>query len=172
MVVIVTLVSAIANKGILYSAGSLIIILLLILVPLTFFIRYKVKNKQWENIDASNKKERPSFYFTAIALIVILIIFLSIFSVFAFLIKGSISVLILLIFHAVLNKYLKASLHIAFAVFTSLVVYTFYPVIGYILFAVVPILIWARLKLKRHTPGEIAAGIATGTAAALVAIIF
>jgi hypothetical protein len=170
MVILLVFFSSFSGN-IIYSAGSVLIVLAIVLIPLTIYIRSKVRKKEWGNIDASNKKERPPFYLLTIILLLVLITIISFIPSFAFLLRGSIAVVVLLILHALLNKYIKASLHLSFASFTMLMLMGQGFTYGLLILVVIPVLFWARLILKRHTVPELLSGLAAGSAIAAAALL-
>jgi membrane-associated phospholipid phosphatase len=173
MVVILVIASADASGSKLSYFSSIAIVLIFVLIPLAFFIRRKVKRREWENIDASNQEERPAFYLVAISLLILLNTIFYFLPGYKDMTKGGLGVLMLLIIHALLNKKIKASLHTAFAIFTTVFLLSINFYAGLIiLIAVIPLLVWSRLLLKRHSIREIITGIITGSISGLTAIYF
>lgn len=123
-------------------------------------IVFEVLKGEFSDFDISKKEQRQKFFFI---LLVLGLIYLSI----ALLFKGpffSISIISLgiafgIIIFAIISKFLKASIHVgvvcAFVVSMSILygIGALYATIW-----LVPLLIWARIYLKKHTPVEVLAG--------------
>lgn len=70
---------------------------------------------------------------------------------------------------ALATRWIKVSLHMAFAALAATALALFRSPIGYLLLLALPALVWSRLILGRHTPLEVALGtiIGAGAGAAL-----
>ena len=66
---------------------------------------------------------------------------------------------------AMTTRWIKVSLHMAFATFVAVALALSRSPAGYLLLLALPPLLWSRLTLKRHTGAEIAGGMAIGTLA-------
>ena len=69
---------------------------------------------------------------------------------------------------ALVNRWVKASLHVGFAVMAAMTLILLGHVVGWALVPVVPALGWSRLVLGRHSPAELLAGGLLGLSASLL----
>ena len=68
---------------------------------------------------------------------------------------------------AVLNRWIKLSLHMASLAFAGVAAWPLSPLGGMAAIALLPLLAWSRLRLSRHTWPEILGGTALGALAGL-----
>ena len=66
---------------------------------------------------------------------------------------------------ALATKWIKVSLHMAFATLAATALALSRLPVGYALLVALPVLAWSRLTLERHTPLEVVLGMAIGAAA-------
>lgn len=133
--------------------------------------------EKWRGIfsdfDLSKREERWKFF--AIVFAPIMLYFLA--SIF---IKGlffstsiiSIGILLALILFVVANRFIKPSIHAAVACAYVISVAILYgPIAFFITFWMVPVVIWSRLHLKKHTGNELFVGGIIGTLITLLTFI-
>ena len=141
------------------------------LVPTTLFILYMVKTGRFSDIDVSDQKQRNTLSIVSVLLAVT--------SAIVFTVGNAPRNTRLLIYAmvtctslvgAVVNLWSKISLHSMTAASAATgLAFVFWPV-G-LLFGVVALMVgWSRIKLKRHTPGQVYAGWLV--AVAFTAVIF
>lgn len=118
----------------------------------------------FSDIDVSKRSERTKFY-------LILCPFILVYILLSFLFKGIFFPLLLiavgmifgLILYEVVTLKIKASMHVGIAVAWAITMGILYgPLVFMISCSIIPIVIWARLRLKRHSVSEIVAGGALG----------
>jgi hypothetical protein len=143
-----------------------------VIVPLFVLMILQVRRGRWGNVDASNKRERPVLYGVGIAAVAALVVYLWIQDAEAFLIRGAVIVLVLLLVCAAATRRIKLSLHVAAAALAATALILLGSAVGWIIAAVVPVLIWSRLALGRHTPAELAVGLVLGAAAGVAMHLF
>jgi hypothetical protein len=131
---------------------------LAVLLPMGLFMMQQVRHGKWNNIDASEPAERPSFYVVAIFSTAILAAFFAHRPATQIVARGALGLLALLIIASLLNRRLKISLHVAFATFVAVTLFFVQAKIGALATLFVPALAWARLKMSRHSPIEVLAG--------------
>jgi hypothetical protein len=149
---------------------SVAIVVLVTIVPLLILMTRKVRSGAWENADASNRKERPILYLVGTLGLVGLLAYLTVFTVLRpqdFMIRGLIATLGMFAACAAATRWIKVSLHMAFAALAATALSLMGSAVGYVLVLMLPALAWARLTLGRHTPLELALGTAAGTTAAV-----
>lgn len=148
---------------------SVAIVVLVTIMPILILMTRKVRSGAWENADASNRGERPILYLVGALGLVGLLAYLTVFRPQHFMLRGLVATLGMFAACAVATRWIKVSLHMAFAALAATALMG--SAVGYVLVLMLPALAWARLTLGRHTPLELALGTAAGTAAG-VAIHF
>jgi hypothetical protein len=138
------------------------------LLPIAILMLVQVRRGSWDNVDASNAGERPVLFLVGGMALGGLLTYLSIRHPESLLLRGGAVVLGMLTTCAVLTRWIKVSLHMAFATLTVTSLLLIGSPVGWILCLVVPALAWARLALGRHTPWEVILGGLIGVAAGLV----
>ena len=76
--------------------------------------------------------------------------------------RGCAATAVLLGLAAILNRWIKLSNHVAFAMFTGVLLSHFALGWGLAVLAIVPLVAWSRLALSRHTLQEIFGGMVLG----------
>ncbi|MDP3988131.1 MAG: hypothetical protein Q8P80_03225 [Candidatus Levybacteria bacterium] len=119
----------------------------------------------FSDYDLSKREERWKFY--AIIMIPVILYFIA--SLF---LKGlffsmsiiSIGTILGLLMFVIANKFLKPSIHTGVAsAYVVSVALLYGPIAFFITFWMVPVIIWARLTLKKHTKNEVLVGGIIGT---------
>lgn len=146
----------------------------LFLAAALFFILYP-KSKIGDidrDLDISHKENRHIFYsicaFISILFFIISVLFKGFFFPLSII---SLGLLLGIISFDLLNYYLKVSIHVAIAtayIVTFYVLYGFWPFLGVVW--ILPVIIWARLYLKKHTKKEVIAGVVLGAFIVLVTV--
>jgi hypothetical protein len=144
---------------------NLVVVAGFVIVPSFVLMIWQVRRGRWANVDASNKRERPLLYGVGIAAVATLLVYLSVRGAEAFLVRGAVIVLVLLLVCAGATRWIKLSLHVAAAALTATALILLGSPVGWIIAAALPALIWSRLALGRHTPAELMVGLAFGIAA-------
>ena len=141
---------------------------LLTLVPVAVLMVRQVRRGAWGNVDASSRAERPVLFAVgAIGLVALLVYSLAV-RPQSFLLRGGVVTLAMLAACAVTTRWLKVSLHMAFAALSATTLLLLGSAAGWVLLPVVPLLAWSRLRLGRHAVAEVVAGTLAGFAAGLV----
>jgi membrane-associated phospholipid phosphatase len=142
------------------SAGetlrALLLVALVAILPVAWLMARKVRRREWGNVDASKREERPLLYAVGLAALLCLLAYLLLFGGNSFLLRGVLGTLALLAAAAVATRWLKVSLHMAFAALAATVLLG--SAVGWLLAAFLPLLAWSRLALARHRPAELAVG--------------
>ena len=164
-------VAATLRMGPAAALQPLAVVALAVLLPLGVFMYRRVRSGRWGSIDASLAAERPALFFLALALVVGLGAFVALSPRLGFLSRGIVSVLLLLSVAAFLNRWIKASLHVAFAAYSGTVLLRLALPVGLAVLAFLPVLAGARLAMHRHTFPEICAGCAIGGAVGVLTLV-
>jgi membrane-associated phospholipid phosphatase len=85
----------------------------------------------------------------------------------SFFLRGASTVLAMLVVAAVATRWVKVSLHVAFAALAATVLTSSGSSVGYVMIPAVPAVAWSRLVLARHSAVELACGAVLGIAAGL-----
>jgi hypothetical protein len=144
-----------ALKWLLYSMVFFIVVGLFVLIG--------VSKKIFTDIDVSKREQRP-----------LLFLFVSILSLFylsgllflkgpPILFAGISGVMLSIILFVFINRHIKASLHVASVASVLITLAIMYEGFFWLLLGLVPLIAWARIKTKRHTPYEALAGGIAGT---------
>jgi hypothetical protein len=152
------------------AVQSVLFVTLTVLAPVAILMVRQVRRGRWENVDASNVSERPVLFTVALAALVAGLAWLWLSDPQSFLIRGMLVVAAFLLLASILTRWVKLSLHVAFAALTATALCLIGSPVGYALVAVVPVLFWSRLALARHRVHELLAGLGlgVGTGAVLV----
>jgi hypothetical protein len=151
------------------AVQSVAIVALFTIVPLAVLMWRQVRRGRWENADASNRAERPILYVAGGFAVVALLAYLLLLRPQSFMVRGVVATLGMLTVCGVATRWIKVSLHMAFAALAAIALVLMRAPMGYVLLLALPALVWSRLILHRHTPIEIAFGAVIGavTAAAI-----
>jgi hypothetical protein len=164
MVGILVGVAAAGRGGTVVS--SLSVVAIFTVIPMAVLMVRQVRSGAWENVDASNRRERGTMFAVGGATMGGLLIFVTLVQPQSFLLRGVLGTLAMFAACAVATKWIKVSLHMAFATFTTTILALSGSAIGLALVPLVPALAWSRLVLERHTPRELVLGAAIGGVAA------
>lgn len=136
-------------------------VVLLSIVPMFLLIARRVRAGAWTNYDVSVREQRAGMYPAALAITAATALVLAWAQVPRPILRGVLAILLLIGLAALVNRWLKVSLHTAFAVYTAL---AFVPSRGLVAGALVLALAiaWSRLELGRHTLAEVLGGALLG----------
>ena len=162
------LVALAASRQRTAADGTRLVLLVvgIIIVPLFVYMWRKWRSGQWTTIDASRSADRPSFYRRALLLVGVLLAVFFFMRESAAMLRGCIAVAALVLLLAILNRWSKLSIHMAFALFAAVMMSSFAPQWALALAIFAPALAWSRLVLQRHTLAEVIGGAGLGAAVA------
>ena len=155
------------------SRGALhpvILVLVSIVVPVAGLMVRQVRRGRWSNADASNRSERPVLFAVTLSGLIVAVAWLLLSDPQSFLVRGLLVTTGFILFAALLTRWIKLSLHVAFAAMTATALALIGSPVGYGVIAAVPVLAWARLSLARHTLPEVVVGLALGVATGIVLV--
>ena len=141
------------------------IVVLFTIVPLAILMVRQVRRGAWDNADASNRSERPILYLVGGAALLALLAYFVVLRPQSFMVRGALTTLGMMACCAFLTKWIKVSLHMAFAALVATALVLTRSPVGYALLLALPALVWSRLTLERHTLPEVALGTIIGAAA-------
>jgi hypothetical protein len=137
-------------------------ILLIVVLPIFFYINRKVKQGNFADHDVSARTKRPSLYLVGLGVIGLMIGVLYFTHQPKDIISGAMAAFGLTLSSFLINFKLKTSLHAGFSFLIALLVLPSDLLVGGILFAFACLIGWSRLALRRHTLPEILMGTALG----------
>ncbi len=152
------------------AASALLLVGVAAILPVALLMIGQVRGGKWDNADASNRAERPILYAAGLIALAALLTYELMFRPGSFLIRGVVVVMIMLAVCAIVTRWIKVSLHMAFAALSATTLLLLGSPAGWLLLVVLPILAWSRLALSRHTVAEVASGSVAGAAAAYVIV--
>jgi hypothetical protein len=135
------------------------------IVPMAVLMWHQVRRGSWENADASNRAERPILYAVLGTALVVLLAYLLVVRSHSFMVRGVVTTLGMLAVCGAATRWVKVSLHMAFAALAATALVLMRAPVGYALLLALPLLVWSRLILRRHTPVEAALGTLIGAGA-------
>ena len=139
-----------------------------IFIPLTVKSYKGMKDGTYTNFDISEKSQRQSWYFFALALLAIVTIVLFITDQSRVLRLNMLFAFILLLTSQLMNYFIKSSLHVSLNIFLAFSMLPLSLVTAIVLFIFVILISWSRLELQRHTLKEIFAGAWIGFATGIL----
>ena len=144
---------------------SVMLVVAFTIVPLAVLMVRQVRRGAWQNADASNQAERPVLFVVGGLALVALLAYVMLLQPQSFMVRGILTTLGMLAACALATRWIKVSLHMAFATFAAAALALARSPAGYVLLLALAPLLWSRLALRRHTALEIALGIAIGAIA-------
>lgn len=135
------------------------------------FVLYGIKKKFFTNIDISVRRQRVILYPFAAAIMVIFSLVIIATHGPKALLFGIILFIISLVILDLINKKIKASIHVASTAALAVGVVAAFGSIAYPVLLLPFFVAWARVVEKKHTPKETVAGYIAGTSLAVVSLI-
>jgi hypothetical protein len=154
-----------SETGVLQAAGFVVSVGL---VPLGLFMWKRVASGRWQTVDASARTDRPVLYIASLAVCLPLILYFHFVAQVPLVVRGGAVIGLMLGVAAVLNRWIKLSLHLAFACFYGLILARIRLTYSMPMGLFIPLLAWSRLTLSRHTPSEVIGGSALGLVGASI----
>ena len=149
------------------STGTSVLFLLIALVPVAIVMAVQVRRGAWEHVDASNRSERRGLYVIGILALAAALVYLVLTQPHSGLTRGVAMSMATLLVLAVVSRWIKVSLHLTFAALAAVNLILVHSALGWLVAALVPLLMWSRLRLRRHTPLEVLLGLVAGVVTAL-----
>ncbi len=152
------------------AAGRSRVLLLAIaigFVPMIAVIVWQTRTRRWKNVDASVPTERHVLFGASLVFVLLLAAALRWWSPQPQAARGALAVGAIFATAWALLRWMKLSLHVAFAAFAAASLAFIDQRIAIAMLVAVPWLAWARLRMKRHTMREVIGGAALGLVAGL-----
>ncbi len=150
---------------------SVLLVIIAVVVPIAVLMFLQVRRGRWSNVDASKPSERPVLFMVALAGLVAALAWLLFNDPQSFLMRGMLTVAAFLLVSALLTRWVKLSLHVAFAALTTTTLVLLGSAVGYTLMAVVPVVFWSRIALARHRVHELVVGLVLGVLTGVVLVL-
>ncbi|HJT80046.1 MAG TPA: hypothetical protein VJ719_02520, partial [Chthoniobacterales bacterium] len=143
------------------------VLIVAVVLPTAWLLARGVRLGQWSDADVSIRTERTRFYPRAILLWIGGIVALLLLRAPSFIVQGAMVTVALLVIAALINRFLKISLHALFAFYCTVILLRINLFSGLIALALAILVVWSRLYLRRHALPDILAGTALGVIGAL-----
>ncbi len=153
--------------GVQNRAAVILSTVLIVILPLCWFMYQQTRRGRWKNIDASDRSERPTLYALALILTAALGLYLFQNPATRVLARGAFGMLGLLIVGRTLNAIVKSSMHVAVLTFVAVILCFIEWKFGLALAIVIPAVAWARVAMQRHSWSEVSVGLLLGFGAAI-----
>ncbi|MDQ2824503.1 MAG: hypothetical protein M3R29_03555 [Verrucomicrobiota bacterium] len=159
--VALVVISRLANR-----AGLIVLLTLFVsvILPTALLLFGGVRSGRWSDADVSVPKERARFYPVAIPISAIGVLALWLWHAPGFVLRGALVTFVLFILAAIVNFYIKLSLHALFAFYCTTILFRVSGLFGTIAFALAVLVFWSRLYLQRHDLAEMLTGTSIGLA--------
>jgi hypothetical protein len=156
-----------SGRGTAAAARNIAVFVAIAIVPIAILMIRQVRRGAWEHVDASNRRERPALYVVGISALVVWFGYTALTAPRSPLMRELIVTVTMLVLCAILTRWIKVSLHVTIAAFTATALVLYRSPIGWAIAVLVPLLIWSRLRLRRHKPIEVGLGLVIGICAGL-----
>ncbi len=134
----------------------------IVLTPLALLMWRSVSSGKWHTVDASERDERPLLYGIALSVLALAMIYFGFVEHVPPMVRGCGVAAGMIGIAAAANRWIKTSLHIAFACFCGILLSRVRLGFGLPILLFVPALIWSRLVLSRHVFSETVGGVILG----------
>jgi hypothetical protein len=162
MLVFLPLMLVYKTTGDIILAFAWTVYTMIFLIAISFFVIYGVHKKIFTDLDVSVRSQRPLLFSVGIFMTLIYLWGLSFLNGPKILSIVTVGFIIGVILMALINTRLKVSFHVttvAALLFTMAIVFQGY---YYLTLLLIPMVAWARLKIKRHTLTETIVGACYG----------
>jgi hypothetical protein len=131
------------------------------------YVVVQVRRGVWTDVDVSKREHRPRMYLVVVGLGLPGIIALWWGDYPSAVLIGMGSAVALLVASAIINRWIKVSLHAAFSVYAVFVIVSIDGIAAAALLAIPLLIAWSRVAMGRHTRNEVLLGLAFGTVASV-----
>jgi membrane-associated phospholipid phosphatase len=142
------------------------------LIPTGFLVWRSASRREHDTDTSTHCTDRRILYFCMFTVLLLASVYFHFVEHSAFLVQGSAVTALMAAVAAILNRWVRLSLHLAFAVYSGLILARIHPGYGLPILIFAPLLAWSRLALLRHTFSEVICGSALGLGAAGLLISF
>ncbi len=142
------------------------------LIPTGLLLWRRSTARRRQTTQASAPNDRTILYLSLFVVLLLSSVYFHFVEHSAFLVRGSAVTALMAAVAAGFNRWIRLSLHLAFAVYCGLILAKIHPGYGLPILILAPLLAWSRLTLLRHTLPEVIGGAALGLGAAGILIWF
>ena len=153
-----------------HTLRDLAIVMAMAVVPVAVLMIRQVRSGRWGNVDASNVAERPILYGVGVVASLCLVAYLMLAGSQPAFVRGAIGALATFAVCGIMTRWLKVSLHLAFAAFAATTLALIGSPVSWFLVPLLPALGWARVALGRHRPLEVGLGALIGAACGVIVV--
>jgi membrane-associated phospholipid phosphatase len=132
--------------------------LLIFLIFFMIFVVIAVRKKIFSDMDVSKREQRPLLYHVGSSLAVVYFISLFLLKAPFILYFVTIGLIFGIVLFSIINRRIKASIHVATITALILPLAVSYGQYYLLLLFIIPLVVWSRLKTKRHSLSEIFVG--------------
>lgn len=157
-----------SNTGDLYIASMWTFYTAFFLLAITVFILYCVQRKIFTDMDVSKKEQRPLLFLVSIISALLYLSGLFLFHGPFILFVIAFGIIFGIFVASIINTKIKASIHVATVSALIFAVAMTYDGYYRLLLLLIPLVAWARVRIKRHTRSETIVGGALGIILALL----
>lgn len=159
---IVALLVGASLFGPLESVIGLVTVILCCLLPASLYILRKVRIGQWSDLDVSARKDRPQLFLIGFAFLLLTVLVLTVTGQPIIYARGCLAAMILIVGGWFLNRWLKPSMHAAFAMLTACSLWPLSAPLALVAMLFAVAVGWSRVELRRHTWLEVGVGLVLG----------
>ncbi len=167
---IIVLLSFESSAGFTDAIKWSLISVVISVLPVFTFVVYLVHNKEIDGIFINLRHQRNRIYVLAIGCAIVSCIVLIILEAPKLLIATFVSGLAAIVIFMAINLSWKISLHTAFVTASVIILIIVYGAIVALTALLVPLVGWARIEMKLHSPAQVATGALL--AAGIVTVVF
>lgn len=146
-------------------------VICLVTIPIIFNNWRKTKKGTYTNFDVSDQQQRKGFYPFAITLFIVLLLVFWFFDFPGEVISKSLVFFAMVLLMALINLWLKASMHAGIAFYIAISVFSIGLLPGLLLLGLAVLISWSRWEMKRHSPLELIVGGFVGIAFGWLSLI-
>jgi membrane-associated phospholipid phosphatase len=137
-------------------------VLLFCLLPASLYILRKVRVGQWSDLDVSARKDRPHLFVVGLGFLLITVFVLMLTQQPMIYARGCLAAMILVSAGWLLNRWLKPSMHAAFAMMTASALWLLSARLAVLAMLFAAAVGWSRVALQRHSVADVCVGLALG----------
>ena len=142
------------------------------LLFLAAFLIYGVHKGFLTDLDVSKRKQRPLLFIVSLIISTVYLIGLYLLHAPQILVVFTYAIILCLILFSIINTFIKASLHVATVSAFLIALSLEYKGLYFILLLFIPLVAWARVKIKRHSVAEAIVGGILGSLLSLGMYLF
>jgi len=160
LIVIPTLIIAMVQRGstLTQALAWTALTIGVVNLPMAVLVIYGVRSGRYSDASVSIREQRTSIYVVGGSCLVLLLVILIVGKAPAVITACLVSAVLSTGISFVINRYTKLSLHSAAMAGCATVLLMTAPILGVVMAAFAPLVAWARIRLKHHTPVQILIG--------------